>query len=265
MAARAWLGCLLGVAVASALGCGDGGGAGPFDAPSAGDAPLGVDGALADAAPADANAAVPRPGFGAIGGDCGLLSDEVLASPAPLLLRGTLDFGRDRYDDPRERPQLTDGGQIIVASPNEGGSSIFSETFAFEILARCELAELVKLETDIVYDVVGDKTDILVGVGGERVGVSVTRAMTFPFGEPYDPAAATELVERKLAGILESSANVSAGDAWQKQVLMVLAYDAQHAEVFAEAWAAVVPALQADTVVMIFETAGDDLFIYTDE
>lgn len=225
------------------------------------------DGGAGDAAlvQADASTAVPRPGFGDIAGDCGAITAAVLASAEPLLLRGTLDFGDDRYDDPRERPLLTDGGQVIVASPNEGGSSIFSETFAFELLARCDLAQLVKLETEIVYDAAGDKTDILVGIGGEKVGVSVTRAMTFPFGDPYDPAAATELVERKLAGILESSANVSVDDAWQKQVLAVLAYDAQHADVFAEAWAAAEPALQADTVVMIFETVGDDQFIYTDQ
>ena len=261
MLRRTWL---VGILWAGPLGCGSPEQAAIDAATGNLDAAI-VDGAPSDAAPADASNDVPRPGFGAISGDCGLLTAAAIASPEPLLLRGGLDFAGDRYDDPRERDELTQGGQIIVASDNKGGSSIYSETFAFELLARCERAELVKLETEIVYDVDGDQTDILIGAHGEWVGVSVTRAVTFPFGEPYELAAATELVERKLAGILESSANVSAADAWRKQVLAVLAYDAQHAEVFAQAWAAADPALQADTVVMVFVTAGDDLFIYTDQ
>ncbi len=221
---------------------------------------------VADAAVAlpDATLGVPLPGFGDITGACGAIDAAALTGATPMLYRGDLDFARDRYDDPAERPQLTAGGQVIVASDNAGGSSIFSEAFAFELLARCELASLVKLETEIVYDVDGDKTDILVEIDGAKVGVSVTRAVTFPFGSPYTPLAAQELVDRKLAGILESTANVSPADAWHKQILAVLAYDAQHADVFAEAWNAADPTLRADTLVVLFVTDGDDLFIYTD-
>jgi len=221
---------------------------------------------VADADPVDPDAdlSVPRPGFGALSGMCGVLDEAELTGASPALFTGRIDFATDRYDDPGERALLTEGGATIVASKNEGGSSIFSETFAFEILARCELATLVKLEIDIDYDVEGDKTDILVAIDGHPIGVSVTRAVTFPFGMPYQAAAAVELVERKLAGILESSANVTAADAWEKQILAVLAYDDQHAEVFADAWADASAALRADTLLLVFVTDGDDRFIYTD-
>ena len=39
---------------------------------------------------------------------------------------------------------------------------MYSEVFAYEWLARCEQATLLKTETEIVYDVVGKKADILV-------------------------------------------------------------------------------------------------------
>jgi len=53
--------------------------------------------------------------------------------------------------------------------------------------------------------------------------VSVTRAVHFPFGEPYTLDEATTLLTRKLSEILESTANVSAEDAWVKQILYVYA------------------------------------------
>ena len=86
-----------------------------------------------------------------------------------------------------------------------------------------------------------------------------------PVRRPYTIEAATTLLERKLDDILVATANVSAIDAWTKQILAVLAYDDQHADVAAAAWAALDAETKADTVVVITVTAGDDLFIYTDD
>ncbi|MEZ4368669.1 MAG: hypothetical protein R2939_20700 [Kofleriaceae bacterium] len=242
--------------VLATIGCGG--------APSPSEVDASPPGPDAPAPPPDADLSVPRPGFGDLSGMCGVLDPVRLTESTPSLVEGHLDFGTDRYDDPAERPQLTPGGATIVASPNEGGSSIFSETFAYEVLARCELATLLKLETQIAYIGPGSKTDLLVEIDGLKVGVSVTRAMTFPLGQPYTEQAATTLVEDKLAGILSSSGHVDPADAWVKQILAVLAYDDQHAEVFADAWAAADAELRADTILVVFVTDGDDTFIYTD-
>src|SRR6185436_17398087 len=113
---------------------------------------------------------------------CGVLGETELTGALPSLFRGNFDFGTDRYDDPADRDQLTPGGQIIVAIPNAGGSSVYSEVFAFEELARCELAGLIKTETEIEYtDPNSKKADLLVTIDGHPIGVSVTRAVTFPF------------------------------------------------------------------------------------
>jgi hypothetical protein len=173
----------------------------------------------------------------------------------------------ERFDDPaRARPQLTPGGQHIVAVPNAGGSSVLSEVFAFEWLARCEGATLLKTETEIVYDVVGKKADLLVAIDepqGRRV--SVTRAMTFPFGQPYTLAAATALLDRKLDDLQLATAQVSAADRWSKQMLAILAYDAQHAAMAMTAWNQLDAATRDDTILVVAVTNGDDLFIYTDQ
>jgi len=170
-----------------------------------------------------------------------------------------------RYNDPADRPLLTTGGQRLAATPNAGGSSGFSEIFAFEQLARCELAGLVKTETEIVYDTTGKITDILVSIDAHKIGVSVVRAVAFPFGSPYTLDAATTIIQRKLEDIQASSMNVSAQDRWVKQVLAVLAYDDQHAETVVQAWEGLDAAIRADTIVVITATHGDDAFIYTNQ
>ncbi len=208
----------------------------------------------------------PRPGFGAITGQCGVLGPAELAGTEPLWFQGELTFD-NRYDDPAERPLLTPGGVEIILDGNAGGSSLYSEVFAYEWLARCEGATLVKTETEIAYDTPDSKrADLLVEIDGVRVGVSVTRAVRFPFGrEPYTLAAATELFDRKLDDIHLATLHAVPGDRWAKQMVAALAYDLQHAQVAMEAWQNLDAETRGDTLLIVAVTTGDDRFIYTDQ
>jgi len=223
------------------------------------------DGTPPDSAP-DGAPGVPLAGFGVITGQCGVLGDPELTGAVPLWFAGDLDFQADRYDDPADRAQLTAGGQEVLLDGNAGGSSLYSEVFAFEVLHRCELADLVKTENEIVYDdPLSKKADLLVSIDGRPIGVSVTRAVTFPFGEPYPLDRATTLIDRKLDDIQIARANANVADRWEKSMLVALAYDAQHASVLLDAWNGLDDATRADTIVVVFVTSGDDLFIYTDQ
>jgi len=200
--------------------------------------------------------------FGTLSGMCGVLAEPDLTSALPKLVHDTFTFER-AYVDPGDRPLLTPGGQVIAATPNAGGSSGLSEVFAFEQLARCEQAALLKTETEIVYDTAGKITDLLVEIDGHKIGVSVTRAFAFPLGTPYTLQAADDLMTKKLTDIQTSTANVSAGDRWDKQILAVMAYDDQAASVVDQAISALAPTVTADTIVIVTSTAGEDAFIYT--
>jgi hypothetical protein len=221
------------------------------DAPAGDDAPSGADAA------ADAGA-----GFGDLGGMCGVLQVADLTGASPELVRDTFTFARG-YMDPADRPLLTPGGQRLAATPNAGGSSGLSEIFAYEQLARCEGADLLHTETEIMYDGTGKITDMEVSIDGEKIGVSVTRAQTFPLGQTYTLDTATMLISRKLTDIQASSAHVSAQDHWDKQILSVLAYDAATADTVGQAWAGLDASVKADTIVVVTQTDGDDTFIYT--
>jgi hypothetical protein len=215
-------------------------------------------------AAADAAIDAPAQGFGTLSGMCGALVAADLTGATPRVLRVDFDFPR-AYMDPADRPLLTAGGLKLAETPNAGGSSGLSEIFAYEELDRCEHATLLKTETEIVYDTTSKRTDMLVEVGGHKIGVSVTRAFAFPIGTPYTLQQASTLVTRKLEDIPLATASVSAGDKWDKQFLAILAIDQQAADTMAEAYAAVDPAIQGDTIIILTTTTGADTFIYTNQ
>jgi hypothetical protein len=245
-------------------GCGSGGDQARADSGTAADAETTADADDTDAA-IDASNAVPRPGFGKITGMCGVLTPTELDGATPLWYGGTLDFGTDRYDDPLERPLLTPGGLEIILDGNAGGSSLYSEVFAYEWLARCELSALLKTENEIVYDVPGKKADLLVDIDGRKVGVSVVRFVKFPFGETYELADATRVVQQKLEDLASATAHVSAADRWTAQVVVAIAYNDQHAQVAMQAWSMLDPGTRGSAIFVVVVSVGNAMFIYTDE
>ena len=239
--------------VLAVAACGGAGGA--PDAGGGADAAASIDAAVDGAADAGAG------GFGDLGGMCGVLAEADLTGAAPELVRARLTFDR-AFVDPDDRPLLTAGGRYMLEVGNAGGSSLDSEVFAYEELARCEQAALLKTETEIVYDTPGKITDFEVELDGHKIGVSVTRAVHYPFGDPYTIDEATTLATRKLDDIQVSTADVSAADRWDKQILAVLAWDDAAADTFAQAWATLDDPTRGDTIVLITTTDGDDQFIY---
>lgn len=205
----------------------------------------------------------PLPGFGSISGSCGFISAE-LANPEPSLWHNRIDFGDDPYDDD-DIDRLSDGAREILADGNAGGSSILSEVFAFELLARCEGATLLKTENEIVYDVAAKITDMIVAIDDHKVGANPTRAIGFPFDAPYTVEQARAILEKKLGDINSSSAAVAEEDRWVKQVLTVFAYADEHAARVEEAWHGIDPGLRADTIVVVTVTDGEDRFIYSND
>jgi hypothetical protein len=202
--------------------------------------------------------ALPLEGFGELSGDCDVLDTE-LTDAAPSIFVNTLDFGTLTFD----YDALSAGGQAVYDAGNLGGSSLYSEIFAYEVLYRCEEAALLQTEGGIVYtDPGGKKTDLLVDLDGEPIGVSVTRAYAWPPEDPYTVEQATTLLEDKLADVLLSSANVGAEHAWTKQVLSVIAYTPDHASSIVTAWSAIDADTRADTIVLVTVTEGDDALLY---
>lgn len=199
------------------------------------------------------------PGLGTLACACNSLNDGAWVSSQPMLLTNHFDFGTAGWD----ASQLSAGGKEILAAGNLGGGSLESEIAAYEVLARCEFASVLKTEGAVAYqDVGGKKTDLLLAIDARKVGVSITRAFHYPPGEPYTVAEAETILMKKLSDIPLSAANATPSDAWERSMLAVLAYDQQHADTIESVWGQLDPALRADVILVVTITDGDDAVLY---
>lgn len=195
-------------------------------------------------------------------GACGVVKTEVAAA-SPSLENNLLVFVMgETYD----KASLSAGGQRLFDTPNAGGSSGESEVMSFEVLHYCEGAALVKTETEIGYTppMAGANnsiTDILVDIGGKKVGVSVTRAYRPPTQPAMTDAEVKALLEKKLDGINGSSARVLPADKWVKQILHVFSVNAVMTAAIGRVWPTIDTVKRADTIVLVTETKGGG-FVY---
>jgi hypothetical protein len=208
----------------------------------------------------DLHDVVPLDGFGDLTGACGVLSPAILQDPAPRLFRNALDVG---VTLPYAPHLLSTSAQRVQSTPNRGGSSTDSEAISFDVLYRCERAVLIKTEAEIIYtDAGGKKTDILIEVDGVTLGTSVTRAFRWPGDVEYPVADAQEDLNDKLSDALLATSNVAPSDAWERQILHIVAWNNQHADAVEEAYAQVTTAVRSDTLVVLTVSHGNDGFIY---
>ena len=207
-------------------------------------------------ADADVDEDIPLEGYGDITGDCGVID---LPTSSGHLYRNAVDFG----DTPFDEGLVSSGGLEILEDGTLGGSSIYSELTAFELLHRCEIAFLLKTETEIEYrDESGKKTDMLIEVDLEPVGVSVTRAFHWPPDSPYTEEEAYELLDDKLNDVLLSAANAADSNRWAYAILHVIAYDSDYADRIEDAYSTLPESLTNETILVLTVTDGNDDFVY---
>jgi hypothetical protein len=268
---RPWIAIFLALAFAGAAACSSGSdtaGATPDGGalPDGGTSDPGADGAgPADDAGTDAPADDSGPQGDILGtlasGSCGVVKTQ-LTQPTPSLENNLLVFvAGETYD----RASLSPGGQILFDAPNAGGSSGESEVMSFEVLRHCEGASLLKTETDITYQAPDDAgantiTDILVEIGGKKVGVSVTRAYK-PATQPLTDPEVKALLEKKLEGINRSSQRVLPADKWVKQILHVFSVNKAATDAVGRVLPTIEAAIRADTIVLVTQTTGGG-FVY---
>lgn len=202
---------------------------------------------------------VPLEGFGAITGECGILDNGEWDAAEPFLYRNVVDFGSEVFDP----TLLSDGAQEILEEGTAGGSSGNSEAISYDVLYRCELADLLLSETEVVYtNPDSSRTDFLASIDGRNIGVSVTRAFHFPPEDPCVEAEVASLIERKLDDALEAEGFAAPENPWERSILHVVAYNAQCADVTEAAYSTLDEATQADTILIITVAEGADEFIF---
>jgi hypothetical protein len=216
----------------------------------------------ADVATDSADAPAKFDILGTLAGECGGLVAELTKPTSTLQTNSVAYVMGEKYA--KESMSVPDGQRIFEAA-NAGGSSGESEVMSFEILHYCDDAALVKTETEITYAPPDDAgansiTDILVSIGGKKVGVSVTRAYKPPPLMMSDTEV-KDLLEKKFDGINRSSVRVLPADKWVKQILHVFVADANMEAAVKRVLPSISAAKRADTIVVLTRTAGGG-FIY---
>ncbi len=216
---------------------------------------------VASSAPVDADSSDvesdtrPASRFGAVSGACGTLSEAVIAPGAAFL---TNEYA---FDGPFDPALLAGRRKARFEADNAGGSSKCSEIMSMQLLVDCAEATIAALEVEVQYDMEGAITDYVADFDGVRIGVSVTRAYLGPAHRDYSVDQATTLLTKKLGGVNESTANVSAADAWTRQVLHVWTLQPSWVPLLEEAWTSLDDALKADTVVLVTVESNSDAIV----
>jgi hypothetical protein len=202
---------------------------------------------------------LPLDGFGEISGECGVLDDQEWSVSQSFIFRNSIDFGSLVYDS----NLLSAGGLKILTDDNAGGSSLHSEIFAYEVLYRCELAELLKTEMEIEYSSPDSKMmDFLVQIDDRYVGVSVTRAFNYPPTDPCTVDKIQGLLEGKFSDILLSTPVDQPANNWVRAIMHVIAYNDQCADIVEAAYLNLTADILDQTILMVTVTNGKDNFIY---
>lgn len=153
------------------------------------------------------------------------------------------------------------GAVAVLTTPNAGGASENSEALSFEVLHRLFGAHLVKTEMQIHYAPNSKKTDYLILIGDQRLGVSVTRAMKHTDPLDFTPNDAEALLMKKLKGIRVSTAGVDPVDSWERQLLHVWAQDQRISDLLEDTFDALPQEVRGDTI-LICTVAPNDPWLF---
>ncbi len=138
----------------------------------------------------------------------------------------------------------------ILLTPNAGGNSIVSEVLSFEMFKKYFNAHLLKTEMEVEYFPEGGSiNDYVMKIFNTVIGVSVTRAMKYPFDEAFTIQDATNLLTKKLKGIVQSSKNSM--EHWNKQILHVWVMNEYTCNSMLIAWSELSRQLKTNTVLLI--------------
>lgn len=115
---------------------------------------------------------------------------------------------------------LNDIAYNSLTIDNAGGSSAYSEALSIEYFIRKFKADDFIYENQVSYWVRYKMCDFVCSIQGEKIGVSVTRAMNFGLNV-YTLEDAYNLLKKKIEGLIIARSGVSECHSFQKSILHI--------------------------------------------
>jgi hypothetical protein len=120
-----------------------------------------------------------------------------------------------------DKLQLTDSIKVFLNVNNAGGSSEISEIVSMYYMQKRYGATHFIPEMSVQYDTESKICDYLMNINGYKIGVSVTRAILYPFERPINETFTTSLLYRKMTGILLAKRSVAPEHAFHHSMIHI--------------------------------------------
>eukprot|EP00249_Psilotum_nudum_P018375 c26774_g1_i2 orf=324-2075(-) len=145
----------------------------------------------------------------------------------------------------------------IRSESNAGGTSTISESLSVEYFVRRFQARDVVTEMEVEYCAMNwKKVDYICTLYGQRVGVSVTRAMSFPDPTGFSSQMAYRLLYKKLFGLVVARHGVTKRHSFSQCILHVWCETQQTAKILEQEYDGVSQELDiTDDVIMVLTIA----------
>lgn len=141
----------------------------------------------------------------------------------------------DSYSLPRSGLLCADAHRSLTVD-NAGGQSDISEAFSIDYFSSIFGADSFLLEKEVSYWIDYKMVDFICSIGGNRVGVSVTRAMGFPSADDFNEEQALRLLHKKLYGLIVARNAVEKRQAFFRSILHIWCQDDRVAKLVREAY-----------------------------
>eukprot|EP00755_Sulcionema_specki_P022154 Sspe_Gene.75823::Locus_47376_Transcript_2_2_Confidence_0.667_Length_1375::g.75823::m.75823 len=158
---------------------------------------------------------------------------------------------------------LSDGGKLLLSTPNAGGASVYSEVLSFEVVSRIFNASLRATEMEVTYYPRSSPiTDYVCDIGEETLGVSVTRAFHYKGPQYYTPECASTLLRKKLVGATRAAQNV-VYPSFRRQILHVWVPTVDIARTVQQEYYRLKASVRGKTMVLVTVCSAD--WIYNEQ
>lgn len=120
-----------------------------------------------------------------------------------------------KYDD------ISQDAKRSITVDNAGGKSEISELYSIDYFIKIYRGNNVILEEEVSYWIDYKMVDFICSINGNRVGVSVARAMGFPTSQDFTYQSAEKLLRKKLYGLIVARNAVVKEQSFYKSILHI--------------------------------------------
>lgn len=113
---------------------------------------------------------------------------------------------------------------------NAGGASEISEALSMQYMENVFNATGFVPEKEVDYWIEYKMCDYIMRVNDQNIGVSVTRAVTYPFDNEFTYEHAVRLLDKKLYGLIVAQESVNIKHQFFKSILHIWCYSAMSAQ-----------------------------------